>query len=695
MVAAGVCCRTYALMNPKNPVPSLSHPRYRPDIDGLRAIAVLSVVVFHAFPSLLPGGFVGVDVFFVISGYLISTIILGNLAQGHFSFAGFYARRIRRIFPALAVVLAFCLAAGWFALYADDYALLGKHVAGGAGFVSNLVLWSESGYFDQSAKLKPLLHLWSLGIEEQFYLLWPLILFIGWRTRTDMAKLVGALAVVSLLIGLWMTRQDPVAAFYAPWARFWELLAGGLLAVMHLRHRQRELAGGDGDLPTEESTLPPMANAMSLGGLLLIAIACVAFGAGDPFPGWRALLPTVGTCLLIAAGHSAIANRRLLSLAPMRWVGEISYPLYLWHWVLLAYINIKHPEYAPASLRGLAVVASVLLATLTYYLVERPLRFGGRGRTKTLGLLVAMAMLAALGLTVMACRGFVGRFPSAVALYTNYTYDFRTDARTGRCWISEKAATSGYAGECVDTGTAETPMLLLWGDSFMGRLYPGLKKVAGEKVRFAEYARNGCRPYFSGVKPYCRSNNRYVLSRVAALKPRAVLLFANWNFLEMPSKPEAVFARLSGTIRQLRKTGARRIVILGPVPQWTPTLPKSLLALYSKAPYLRAPRRTAFGQVESAHRLDAFLKQRLRGIEDVTYLSTIDAMCTAEGCLTWIGSPDELTTWDRGHLTTAGAAYLANQLDLVGRATRDDWTQPPPQQAPNPATSSTTAAPTH
>ena len=682
-------------MNSKNPVPSLSHPRYRPDIDGLRAVAVLSVVAFHAFPSLLPGGFVGVDVFFVISGYLISTIILGNLAQGHFGFVDFYVRRIRRIFPALALVLAFCLVAGWFALYADDYALLGKHVAGGAGFVSNLVLWSESGYFDQSAKLKPLLHLWSLGIEEQFYLLWPLILFVGWRARADMAKLVGALAIVSLLVGLWMTRQFPVAAFYAPWARFWELLAGGLLAVMHLRHRERESAGGAGDLPTEESTIPPMASAMSLVGLALIAIACIAFGASDPFPGWRALLPVAGTCLLIAAGHSAIANRRLLSLAPMRWIGEISYPLYLWHWVLLAYLNIEHAENASASLRGLAVVASVLLAALTYYLVERPLRFGGHGRAKALGQLVAMALLAALGLSVMACRGFVDRFPSAVALYTNYTYDFRSDARTGKCWINEGAPVSGYADECVDPGAADTPLLLLWGDSFTGRLYPGLRKLAGGKVRIAEYARNGCRPYFSGVKPYCRNNNRYVLSRVVALKPRAVLLFANWNFLERPPEPETVFARLTGTILELRKAGARRIVILGPVPQWTPTLPKSLLVLYRKDPYPRPPRYTTFGQVESAHRLDAFLMQRLHGIEGVTYLSAIDAMCTTEGCLTWVGSPDELTTWDRGHLTTAGAVYLANRLDLIGRTARDDWKQAPLQPTPNAATSRTTISPIH
>lgn len=153
----------------------LSHPKYRPDIDGLRAIAILSVVVFHAFPSWIKGGFIGVDVFFVISGFLISTIIFENLDKGTFSLTEFYARRIKRIFPALILVLVACFAFGWFALLADEYQQLGKHIAGGAAFISNFVLWDESGYFDNAADTKPLLHLWSLGVEEQFYIIWPLL----------------------------------------------------------------------------------------------------------------------------------------------------------------------------------------------------------------------------------------------------------------------------------------------------------------------------------------------------------------------------------------------------------------------------------------------------------------------------------------------------------------------------------------
>ena len=650
---------------------SLSHPRYRGDIDGLRAVAVLSVLAFHAFPGLLPGGFVGVDVFFVISGYLISTIILGNLAQGHFSFWGFYVRRIRRIFPALATVLAFCLIAGWFTLYADDYAQLGKHTASGAGFAANLLLWNESGYFDQAAKLKPLLHLWSLGIEEQFYLLWPLTLYLAWRCRIGSAKLVGAIALGSLACSLWMTQSDPVAAFYAPWSRFWELLAGALLAVLHLHHRRRELERASDDLPTEEPVAPLLAHALSVAGAVLVAVACITLRESDPFPGWRALLPTVGTCLLIAAGHAGVVNRRLLSPAPMRWVGQISYPLYLWHWPLLVHLNLEYPDGVAVLPRVCALIASVALATGTYYAIERPLRFGGRGRAKTIGLLLVMAGLAAAGLVVMQQRGFVHRFPSVVARYTNYVYDFRSDARIGKCWLNGKAAASGYADECIDPGQTGEPLLLLWGDSHAGRLYPGLHLVARDKVRIAEYVRNACAPYFSGVNPLCLRNNRYVIDQVLALKPRVVVLFAIWNHDDPP--PPQVLRKLQVTFRQLRKAGARRIVVLGPAPQWKLSLPKGLVQLYRQKPYDRPPRRMAFGQVQTAHDLDAYLANQLRHEPDVTYLSTIDALCEPAGCLTWVGSPDQLTTWDYGHLTTAGAAYVTKSLDLVGRTVRDDW----------------------
>ena len=224
------------------PISHLSHPQYRHDIDGLRAIAVLSVVAFHAFPVWVKGGYIGVDVFFVISGFLISTIIFENLEKGTFSFGEFYARRIKRIFPALTLVLVASLIIGWLVLLPDELNQLGKHVVAGAGFVSNLVLWSEAGYFDNSADTKPLLHLWSLGVEEQFYIIWPLLLWLASRQHFSLSTLVILIALFSFTFNINAVSQDPVATFYSPLTRFWELLCGTLLAWYSL-HKAEFLVG--------------------------------------------------------------------------------------------------------------------------------------------------------------------------------------------------------------------------------------------------------------------------------------------------------------------------------------------------------------------------------------------------------------------------------------------------------------------
>lgn len=205
---------------------------YRSDIDGLRAVAVASVVIYHAFPESLPGGFVGVDIFFVISGFLITTIILEGLAKGSFNFAGFYARRIKRIFPALLVVLAACIVAGWLILFPDDYRQFGTHLLAAAAFVSNLLLWHEAGYFDAASELKPLLHLWSLGVEEQFYLIWPLLLVAAHRQRLRPWILAALIFLLSFVLCATLVRTHPVADFYSPATRAWELMLGALLACV-------------------------------------------------------------------------------------------------------------------------------------------------------------------------------------------------------------------------------------------------------------------------------------------------------------------------------------------------------------------------------------------------------------------------------------------------------------------------------
>jgi peptidoglycan/LPS O-acetylase OafA/YrhL len=361
------------------PAQQLAHPAYRPDIDGLRALGVLLVVAFHAFPRTLPGGFAGVDIFFVVSGYLISTIIFGNLERDTFSFAEFYSRRIRRIFPALALVLATGWILGWVVLLVDEYKQLGLHIVSGAGFVSNFVLWHEAGYFDGDAYTKPFLHLWSLGIEEQFYIVWPLLLAVVWRQRHNFLGITILVAVGSFAANILIVRVDPVAAFYSPWSRFWELMAGGILAYLGL-HRSKYLVA--------------RSNWPSAVGLVLIVLGVALLNKKATFPGWWALLPTMGTFLVIAAGPNAWLNRKFLSSRGMVWIGLISYPLYLWHWLLLSLAWIVKGRMPPSGTRMLLVVLSFVLSYLTYRFIEKQARAGGRVTTIVLVAIMVILMLA-------------------------------------------------------------------------------------------------------------------------------------------------------------------------------------------------------------------------------------------------------------------------------------------------------------
>jgi peptidoglycan/LPS O-acetylase OafA/YrhL len=385
----------------------LTHPKYRADIDGLRAIAILSVVGFHAFPFWVKGGFIGVDIFFVISGFLISTILIGSLERNSFSFYEFYIRRTKRIFPALLLVLIATFLFGWFVLMPDEYKQLGKHIAGGAGFVSNFVLWYESGYFDNAAETKPLLHLWSLGVEEQFYIIWPLILWFAWKKRLNLLTIAIVVGAISFALNVYEVRNDVVAAFYSPQTRFWELMAGSILAYM-TRHRQNIFPIKikhrlDAWLSLIDKAQSPyvngkvLRNVQSLFGAVLIFIGILVITKEKNFPGWWAVLPILGAVLIISAGVQAWLNRVVLSNRILVWFGLISFPLYLWHWPLLTFARIVEIEEPSIETRIAAVVISVVLAWLTYSLIEKPLRFGKHSKNKTITLLFLMSITGLVG----------------------------------------------------------------------------------------------------------------------------------------------------------------------------------------------------------------------------------------------------------------------------------------------------------
>jgi peptidoglycan/LPS O-acetylase OafA/YrhL len=443
---------------------ALTRPTYRADIDGLRAVAVLSVVAYHAFGGKATGGFVGVDIFFVISGFLISTILFENLERRTFSFAEFYRRRIRRIFPALVVVLVATLALGWVLLLDDEFRKLSKDVAGGAAFVSNILLWNESGYFDTEAAKKPLLHLWSLGVEEQFYIAWPLLLYIGWRLRANLLVLTIVVAAASFVFNIAWRHIDPVGTFYSPLSRFWELLAGATLAYLTLKQPALgTLKGGS-------------THVASVIGAVLIIGACLFLRADLLFPGWWALLPIAGAYLLIAAGPDAAVNRVVLRNRVVVWLGLISYPLYLWHWPLLAYLHIVFGEPSRTS-KIVAIGLSVVLAFLTYKAIEVPLRFKKTSATATAGLAAAMLVLALFGYRFYELQSLPVRAISHLNPVTLASGNdgFDGGVSVNECGLSDKDKALFAA---CKRDSRQAPSYGLIGDSKAGAMYAGLVRTS-------------------------------------------------------------------------------------------------------------------------------------------------------------------------------------------------------------------------
>ena len=478
---------TVSLAEMTTPTPHFLHPKYRPDIDGLRAVAVLSVIAFHAFPSWVRGGFIGVDVFFVISGYLISTIIFENLDKGTFSFSEFYSRRIRRIFPALLLVLIACFAFGWFALLADEYKQLGKHIAAGAGFISNFILWNEAGYFDNSAETKPLLHLWSLGIEEQFYIVWPLLLWFAWKRKFNLLIITIVVAIASFVLNIRSIEHDMVATFYSPQTRFWELLSGSLLAWVTL-YKNDTFANVK--LRKQEADGKTLSNVLSFLGLLLLVYGFWRINKELSFPGKWAVIPVVGVILIILAGPNTWINRKILSNKIAVWFGLISYPLYLWHWPILSFARIVESEVPSRSIRIAAVVLSVFLAWLTYNLVERPVRLGKAGTVKVTVLVALMTIVGCVGHYTYKKDGFSFRNQTLTDNMNQLSYDFPTSE------LCRKKRP--YVRSCYESDTKHKTTILLIGDSHMEALTSGFKKLydnVGINYNILSVSSPGC-PYF-------------------------------------------------------------------------------------------------------------------------------------------------------------------------------------------------------
>lgn len=556
---------------------------YRPDIDGLRAVAVLSVLGFHFFPEWFPGGYIGVDVFFVISGYLITSILIKEHDAGSWSIASFYARRILRIFPALILVLLFCLLLGWHVLLADEYKQLGKHIAAGAGFFSNIALWQEAGYFDRSSELKPLLHLWSLGIEEQFYIFWPLILWAAWQYRGKLTVITAALALASLIAGGFLVFQDRIQAFYSPFTRGWELLAGAILAI----YRGKITPSG---ILSIHRRLAQFASAVVLMGSFLFLTEAM------PFPGFLAIIPVLTTVILIDTNSGNAAGNYFLSWKPLVWVGLISYPLYLWHWPLLSFARILNSDAPSAQLRFLLILISFLLAGLTYWFVEKPLR-RIRQRWFIATLASILFLIGLLGFNVFVRDGLERiRYKRMIEVNEQTNIDFIDFEKIGlitdaKC---DKPFRFPEKDVCLTFNPSKPVTVAVVGDSHALHAYWGLARAfAKDGLNLKVYGKGACVPFLDHVTPgdaaHCQPFMNATLKDIAEDKRiQSVALVYRGRYLKEGSAKAEIDAysqKLNATISMLERSGKKVYYFLPIVePGFDPRLCTGVLPLGRKPP---------------------------------------------------------------------------------------------------------------
>jgi peptidoglycan/LPS O-acetylase OafA/YrhL len=493
--------------------------RFRQDINGLRAVAVIAVLLYHFGVSGFGGGFIGVDVFFVISGFLMTQIIAGKLAAGHFSLAGFYAGRVRRILPALVALVLVLMAGGFFWLIPSAYKQLGKHAVSALLFYSNFVFSHKAGYFDVASRENWLLHTWSLSVEWQFYILYPLLLmalqkFSGGKF---MKRGIAALFFVSLLSSIAVTSCSPVSAFYLLPTRAWEMMAGGLVYFL----------GGTG------SRLTPGPN-LGRAGLLMIVIAAVFYSGDMAWPGWRALLPVLGAAMVIATPSANIALTNRVS----QFFGNISYSLYLWHWPVIMCARYFGWQASPLNLI-LQFAAATLLATASYWLIETPFRrMKNSSDMKFLAAGIAAAALAILPAQIAASKdGLPFRVPESVRAMEAEAKN--VNPRQKECLFDDKIELPA----CI-VGTKAKPTVAIWGDSHADSVFTSLDEVLKEKKHAAQfYAFSGCPPvkdvlYADNSSQWgkhwqpaqCRDFNEAVLKKMTADNDiKTVIMIARWS----------------------------------------------------------------------------------------------------------------------------------------------------------------------
>ncbi len=638
--------------------------KYRPEIDGLRAIAILPVIFFHAGFDGFSGGYIGVDIFYVISGYLITSLILSEKDCGTFKLANFYERRARRILPALFFVMAICMPFAWALLLPQDLKAFSESIVAVVTFVSNIFFWRTSGYFEQASELKPLLHTWSLSVEEQFYLFFPLLLLALWRFGKQ--KITFALVTIffaSLTFAHLDSKHNPNAAFFLLPTRVWELLVGAFIPFYFQRAKVKFH-----NLYANEFA--------SLIGFSLIIFSIAKFDSAIPYPSLYTLAPTLGAALIIIYGQSNTTIGRLLSTTPFTFIGLLSYSTYLWHQPLFAFAR-RATQPTTFELAALCAI-SVLLAYISWKFIETPFRQKVKFNQKQI------FTYSILGIIIFICIGSYGIWRKGdlgqvsgekkdfLAYFDNTSPEWQYSEKLDlfrkirnecnffdipkyRIGQQTRTPLTTIDSSCY-TNPEDKKIVFIWGDSHAQRLYWGLKQNQPTNWTLLQVASSGCSPkiiYKENKQDYCDYSNWFAIQKIQTLKPQVVLIGQNIDHNPDDMKTIAKFLLLQG---------ASKVIFTGPTPHWRIGLPYVIASEHFK----QTPRYITAGLDKSILTLDHHLKNNFPESERVKYISLIDYFCNTNGCITHFGNDIRtgISSNDEGHLTPTSSIHLAK--DLLG-----------------------------
>jgi len=645
--------------------------KYRPEIDGLRALAIIPVIFSHAGFSAFSGGFIGVDVFFVISGYLITSIILKEKRNGSFSLFAFYERRIRRIIPPLFTMLVASAMAAFFILTPTEMKRFSQSLVAVIFSSSNMLFWKTHGYFESSSDLKPLLHTWSLGVEEQFYLFFPLVFLFPWRDRSRrLPIIVLVLILCSFVTADVLVKTDPVFAFYNLMTRAWELLIGAFVAV--LPRSQTENFCGE---RSNKDWRKIRAGILGLIGIVFIALPYFLYDNHTATPGKSVLIPTIGAALVLnyASGDNFVG--KLLSVSPLRWIGLLSYSAYLWHQPIFAFARYTLGSYLNAGVFCLLIILVFVVAYLSYRYIEKPWRNQAViGRRKGVMYLIGLAsILFAFGVGGHVTKGYPDRLSSRereiLGHFDNslpemkYYYSNKIDIafRDDCSFYNNLAHRNGGATvmplstnlsvDCFSRKSLNSKVVFVWGDSHAQHLYSGLKKNMPADWEILQVASQDCHPRIvsePSVENYCEHSNWFALTCIRNSRPNVVVVSQDRNC--SVDNMNAIYA-------EMRKVGVGRVVFVGPSPRFLIPVPEVFLKTLNNDMF--DPRKFIDKKILDE---DLFLKTVLQTNDTYRYVSAVDCFKGIPDVV-FVGSksPNNLIIFDTDHLTPIGSDYLAKR----------------------------------